>query len=136
MVRLHPKSFEIDSSHMDDGEVKLRIELTSEDAAQRDRSWIAMAPMGCAALIFGIAAGVSHEWGRAGSFGAAAALCFLSVGQGRWRRYLRVALAILFALLLALGIYLKFGDGRAERAPRRSTAGSLVTSPRCGRKAS
>jgi hypothetical protein len=107
MVRLHSKSFEIDSSHMDDGEVKIRIELTSEDGARRDRSWLAMVPLGCVAVIFCVIAGITHNWIQAGCFGAIAALCFVSIGQGPWRHYLRLAVVVAFALLLAMEIYFK-----------------------------
>jgi hypothetical protein len=115
MVRLHSKSFEIDSSHLDDGEVKIRIELTSVESSRRDRSWIAMAPLGCAAVILGIVAGIGQDWVHAAGLGVGAALCFVSIGVDRWRRYLRLSLVVAFALLLSLGIYFRASHWRVER---------------------
>jgi hypothetical protein len=130
MVRLHSKSFEIDSSHMEDGEVKIRIELTSVEAQRRDRSWMVMVPLGCVAIIFGVLAGIGYEWVPAACFGAAAALCFASIGQGRWRHYLRIALVIAVSLLLALGIYFKVTRGHLGHIQARIVSHKITQLPR------
>jgi hypothetical protein len=126
MVRLHSKSFEIDSSHMDDGEVKIRIELTSIEAQRRDHSWMAMVPLGSVAVILGAILASAHDWVSGACFAAAAALCFVSIGQGRWRKWLRIVLAIAFALLLAIGGYFKAERGRFGRLELKQVSGMRV----------
>ncbi len=103
-TRLQSKSLVIDSSHLDEGEGKIRIELTSVEAPWRDPMRLTVIALGCLAVILGLFAGFRHAWVRAALSGVAGALCFVSTGQGCWRRYLRIALLIAVPLLLAASI--------------------------------
>ncbi|HEX9115889.1 MAG TPA: hypothetical protein VGA61_07470 [Anaerolineae bacterium] len=104
---LQSKSLVIDSSHFDRGEVKIRIELTSVDTPRRDCTSAVVMAFGCLAVILGVVVGFTHGLARAALCGGAGGLCFVSVGQGLWRRYLRIALMIALPLLaLSIGLWM------------------------------